>query len=65
LSGDVCHFPLELEMGIIATASDSPMRATMSVRRLRMLGKAWDAEIRIQHEQTHWDRWPHAPECID
>jgi glyoxylase-like metal-dependent hydrolase (beta-lactamase superfamily II) len=65
LSGDVCHFPLELEMGIISNAFDSPAAATASVRRLRMIGRAWDAKIWIQHEEAHWNAWPHAPDYID
>lgn len=65
LSGDACHFPLELDMGIIFTALDSAASATSSLRRLRMIAKAWDAEIWIQHEEAHWDKWPHAPEYID
>ncbi|MDT3444931.1 N-acyl homoserine lactonase family protein [Pseudofrankia sp. BMG5.37] len=65
LSGDVCHFPLEVDMGIIATSSFSPSYATFALRRLRMISKAWDARIWIQHEEDHWNEWPHAPEYID
>jgi hypothetical protein len=43
-------------MGIISNATHSPSEATSSVRRLRMISKAWDATVWIQHDANHWEQ---------
>jgi N-acyl homoserine lactone hydrolase len=64
LTGDACHFPAEVELGIARGGFDS-IAATRSLRRLALLQETWDAHLWIAHDMDHWHAWPHAPEQID
>jgi N-acyl homoserine lactone hydrolase len=64
LTGDTCHYPAEVELGIARVKFDS-VTATRSLRRLLLLRDAWDAEFWIGHDMGHWQSWPHAPAFID
>lgn len=64
LTGDTCHYPAELELGIARVRFDS-VTATQSLRRLMLIRDAWDAHLWIGHDMGAWNAWPHAPEFID
>jgi N-acyl homoserine lactone hydrolase len=64
LSGDACHYPAEVELGMAQGGVDTEA-ATRSLRRLTLLRDTWDAQLWIGHDMGHWQQWPHSPEQID
>lgn len=66
LTGDTCHFRIELEHGIpIRGACVDQMQGIQSIRLLQMLRTAHDAQIWINHDPQDWAMMPHAPQSID
>jgi N-acyl homoserine lactone hydrolase len=66
LSGDACHFPAEVELGMTRGWGDADtVAATRSLRRLTLMRDTWDAQLWIGHDMGHWEQWPHSPEQID
>jgi glyoxylase-like metal-dependent hydrolase (beta-lactamase superfamily II) len=66
LTGDTCHFCLELEHGMPAAdipCSDAHL-AAQSIRRIRLLRDSLPAEVWIGHDPVHWATYPHAPESL-
>jgi glyoxylase-like metal-dependent hydrolase (beta-lactamase superfamily II) len=66
LTGDTCHFCLELEQGM--PAADIPCsdahQAAQSIRRIRLLRDSLPAEVWIGHDPVHWAQFPHSPEAL-
>jgi glyoxylase-like metal-dependent hydrolase (beta-lactamase superfamily II) len=66
LTGDTCHYRVELEHGLPAQGYCADVaKGTQSIRRLQMVRDAYDADVWIGHDVGDWARLPHAPEHIE
>jgi glyoxylase-like metal-dependent hydrolase (beta-lactamase superfamily II) len=66
LTGDTCHYGLELEHGmtVAGMVSADEWQASASIRRLQLIRDGLGAEVWINHDPEHWAQRPHAPEAI-
>lgn len=66
LTGDTCHYRVELQHGLPARGYCVDMnQGTQSIRRLQMLRDAYEATVWIGHDVEDWAAMPHAPQQID
>ncbi|TML09319.1 MAG: N-acyl homoserine lactonase family protein [Actinobacteria bacterium] len=66
LTGDTCHFCMELDRGMAAVdiPCSDPAQASRSIRRIRSMRRSLPAEVWVGHDPDHWAQFPHAPEAL-
>ena len=66
LTGDTCHFCMELDRGMAAIdiPCSDPAQAGRSIRRIRSMRRSLPAEVWVGHDPDHWAQFPHAPEAL-
>ena len=66
LTGDTCHFRVELAHGVpLRGVCTDEQQGVQSIRLLRLLRDAHDAQVWINHDCEDWAMMPHAPEYIE
>jgi N-acyl homoserine lactone hydrolase len=64
LTGDTCHYQIEVEHGIADALHDQAL-GNASLRRLILIRDAWDAQIWVGHDPEDWATWPHSPQFVE
>jgi glyoxylase-like metal-dependent hydrolase (beta-lactamase superfamily II) len=64
LTGDTCHYQIEVEHGIADALHDQAL-GNASLRRLILIRDAWDAQIWVGHDPEDWAAWPHSPQFVE
>jgi glyoxylase-like metal-dependent hydrolase (beta-lactamase superfamily II) len=66
LTGDACHYRLELEAGMPVSGlfASNVQEATRSIQRLRLLRSGLEARVWINHDPEDWAELAHAPVAL-